>query len=109
MFITTPDAEHVLMSALFGQDGTKRWTYLELALATPWFCVQFWQVDDRLRLGRTFHLSNHLQLNSLLEVQDIEITNVDVALPTISPARRAGRCSLCAPSGAARPRRTRCR
>ncbi len=82
MFITTPDAEHVLMSALFGPEGTKQWTYLELALATPWFCVQFWQVDDRLRLGRTFHLSNHLQLNSLLEVQDIEITNVDVALPS---------------------------
>lgn len=82
MFITTPDAEHVLMSALFGPEGTKHWTYLELALAVPWFCVQIWKAEDGFRIGRTFHLSNHLQLISLLEVQDIEITNVDVALPS---------------------------
>ena len=82
MFITTPDAEHVFMSALFGHEGTKQWTYLELTLAVPWFCVQFWQAEDDMRIGRTFHLSNYLQLNRLLEVQGIEITNVDVALPS---------------------------
>jgi len=82
MFITTPDAEHVLISALFGPDGTRQWTYLELALAVPWFCIQFWQAEDGARIRRTFQLSDHQQLNSLLEVQDIEITSVDVALPS---------------------------
>lgn len=82
MFITTPDAENALMSAFFGPEGTKQWTYLELALAVPWFSVQFWQAEDGIRIGRTFHLSNHHQLMSLLEVDGIEITNVDVVLPS---------------------------
>lgn len=70
------------MSALFGPDGTKQWMYVELVLATPWFCVQFWQAEDEARIRRTLHLSNHQQLLSLLDIEDIEITNVDVALPS---------------------------
>lgn len=81
MFITTPDAEHVFMSALFGQDGTKQWTYLEIDIAVPWFCVQFWQAEDGAHITRTFQMSSHLQLISLLEVRNIEITSIDVALP----------------------------
>ena len=81
MFITTPDAEVAVM-ALFGPEGSKQWTYVEFAVAVPWFCVHFWQVEDGIRIGRTFHLTHHVQLSSLVAVRHIEITSVDVVLPS---------------------------
>lgn len=81
MFITLPEAEIAFLNAMLGQDGAKRWSYVELAVAHPWFCVSVRHEERGMTLTRTFHLSNYRLLNSISEMAGESIERVEVALP----------------------------
>ena len=89
MFITMPDAELAYHSALFGQDGSKQWSYLELSLARAWFCVTVLHHEDDLTLRRTFLLSDTVQLEATQEMLGDALESVEVVLPTYMTGRES--------------------
>lgn len=78
MFLTTPEAEHTLLSRLF---GARHWSYVEVDTEELFYCVRFWEEEEGCRIGRTLLLSNHLLLIDLTEQLGPVLKSVEVVLP----------------------------
>lgn len=81
MFITTPEAELSFLNNLFGCDGLRHWSHVEIALNKPWFCVDVRHEEEGVTMGRTFHLTNPTLLITLTDAAADLVEGVEIVLP----------------------------
>lgn len=83
MFITDEAAKIYVPSALFGGQESSYWGYVKLHLHAPWFfCVYEAKYEDGGKFRKMIELSHPTQLEQLSLVNEIEVVEVQVVLPS---------------------------